>query len=215
MGKMDSRFLDILKDNMIATTDPGVTDDSDSGYAVGSLWANTSTSKVFRCKNSGVGVAVWTLIQSANLLRYSDGISDDTLQSLTIAKLTGSQVVTGSGEILEYDSILTDQQSEFNISTFRWTATRAGIYKVDANVVIGWVDGTSHSIHLRKNGAGDFIGGKTLGISTRYSPGLVYTGALSLASSDYLEMYIDISGSSGGDTVDPSLGCYFIIKKIG
>mgnify|MGYP000046336425 CR=1 FL=1 len=42
-----------------ATTNPIVTNDSSQGYAPGSLWLNTSTSRVFVCVSSNAGAAVW------------------------------------------------------------------------------------------------------------------------------------------------------------
>ena len=43
----------------ITTTNPTVNDDSSQGYSVWSLWANTTTSEVYRCINVTVGAAVW------------------------------------------------------------------------------------------------------------------------------------------------------------
>ena len=43
----------------ITTTDPTVNDDSSQGYSVWSLWANTTTSEVYRCIDVTVGAAVW------------------------------------------------------------------------------------------------------------------------------------------------------------
>ena len=46
--------------NYTATTDPGVTDDSDDGYEVGSRWVNITLDKEFVCLDATVGAAVWT-----------------------------------------------------------------------------------------------------------------------------------------------------------
>ena len=43
----------------ITTTDPTVNDDSSQGYSVWSLWANTTTSEVYRCIDVTVGAAKW------------------------------------------------------------------------------------------------------------------------------------------------------------
>jgi hypothetical protein len=43
----------------ITTTDPLVTSDSASGYAIGSRWINTATSNEFVCTDATVGAAVW------------------------------------------------------------------------------------------------------------------------------------------------------------
>lgn len=47
------------KDNLAATADPAVTDDSNAGYAVGSQWINVTTDKAWICVDASVGAAVW------------------------------------------------------------------------------------------------------------------------------------------------------------
>ena len=48
-------------DNLDATTDPTVNDDSDDGYSRGSFWINNTSSpkEAFRCLDATVGAAVW------------------------------------------------------------------------------------------------------------------------------------------------------------
>lgn len=53
-------FDNALLNNLSATTAPTVTDDNTKGYAVGSVWINTSTNMPYTCTNSGTGVAVWS-----------------------------------------------------------------------------------------------------------------------------------------------------------
>lgn len=48
-----------LKQNLIATTDPTVNDDSSLGYAVGSKWINTTLNRVWFASNVSIGAAVW------------------------------------------------------------------------------------------------------------------------------------------------------------
>lgn len=48
-----------IKNNLSATTDPSATDDSGSGYAVGSVWINTTTDEAYRCVDASAGAAVW------------------------------------------------------------------------------------------------------------------------------------------------------------
>jgi len=45
--------------NLNASVDPGTSDDSVAGYAVGSVWVNTTADKVFRCVDSTTSAAVW------------------------------------------------------------------------------------------------------------------------------------------------------------
>lgn len=48
-----------LKQNLSAIVDPVVTDDSGSGYGIGSRWMNTVGDKSFVCLDASVGTAVW------------------------------------------------------------------------------------------------------------------------------------------------------------
>jgi hypothetical protein len=47
------------KNNFTATSNPAVGDDSADGYAVGSMWENTSTDRVYICTDNSSGAAVW------------------------------------------------------------------------------------------------------------------------------------------------------------
>jgi hypothetical protein len=47
------------KNNFAATSNPTLTDDSVAGYAVGSMWENTTTGRVFICVGNTGGAAVW------------------------------------------------------------------------------------------------------------------------------------------------------------
>jgi hypothetical protein len=48
-----------IETNLTAVVNPGVNDDSLLGYAVGSVWVNTVTNRVFICADATVGAAVW------------------------------------------------------------------------------------------------------------------------------------------------------------
>ena len=51
----------ITKTNLSATTDPGVSNDSTQGYAVGSRWQNVSGARGWICNSATAGAAVWLL----------------------------------------------------------------------------------------------------------------------------------------------------------
>ncbi len=55
---------ELSKNNLVAVTDPGITDDSGSGYSVNSIWLNTAGPTIYRCTDASVGAAVW--LQSAS-----------------------------------------------------------------------------------------------------------------------------------------------------
>jgi len=47
------------KSNVTATSNPTLTDDVVAGYAPGSVWLNTSTSRIFICVNNTSSAAIW------------------------------------------------------------------------------------------------------------------------------------------------------------
>lgn len=56
---VDATTTAVFQNNLNAAVDPIVTDDSASGYAVGSRWFNTTADSEFICLDASVGAAVW------------------------------------------------------------------------------------------------------------------------------------------------------------
>lgn len=52
----------VIKSNTAATAAPGATDDSAAGYAVGSVWIDTTNDKAYVCLDATATAAVWTEI---------------------------------------------------------------------------------------------------------------------------------------------------------
>ena len=52
----------VIKSNTAATAAPGATDDTNAGYAVGSVWIDTTNDKAYVCLDAAAGAAVWTEI---------------------------------------------------------------------------------------------------------------------------------------------------------
>lgn len=50
---------EFVKNNFTATAAPGVGDDSNDGYSVGSQWVNTTADDAYTCCDATVGAAVW------------------------------------------------------------------------------------------------------------------------------------------------------------
>lgn len=57
--------------NFSATANPTITNDTGSGYAVGSVWINTSTDECFVCTDATAGAAIWqkTVFVYANAIK--------------------------------------------------------------------------------------------------------------------------------------------------
>ncbi len=52
---------EFTRDNIAATTDPGVSNDLTQGYIPGSYWLNTTSSRLWCCLGNAAGAAAWFL----------------------------------------------------------------------------------------------------------------------------------------------------------
>lgn len=57
---IDSGATSELKYNLAATTNPGTSNDSTQGYAIGSRWVNVTLDKEFVCLDASAAAAVWS-----------------------------------------------------------------------------------------------------------------------------------------------------------
>ncbi len=71
--------------NLSATTNPGVTDDSASGYSVGSIWVNTSASTAYICSDPTIGAAVWNLMGEGGISPTELALLDGALAGTVVA----------------------------------------------------------------------------------------------------------------------------------
>jgi len=91
-----------LKVNLVATTNPGVSDDDASGYAIGSTWINTTTKEEFSCMDASTGAADWksTTSQGSGSVAYAEkfgaivqNTTADTWQAKTLTGATANTIV--------------------------------------------------------------------------------------------------------------------------
>ena len=78
----------VAKYNPDATTAPGVTNDVDEGYSVGSIWINISTDQAYVCVDTTDGAAVWLEFGITTLLNKLDA---------TVAPAVGNDNTEGYG----------------------------------------------------------------------------------------------------------------------
>lgn len=62
--------------NFAATTAPGVTNDIDEGYTVGSLWIDTTADNAYICQDNTDGAAVWAQIDGSGGASQLSDLSD-------------------------------------------------------------------------------------------------------------------------------------------
>lgn len=112
------------KANYIATTNPGVGDDSADGYAVGSLWLNTTLGTLHMCTNASTGAAVWAEL---NPVPYG---------FFALQNSSTGMIVPGYTTLASFrtpDWIVGDA-SDFNSSTGIYTVPEAGYYYIFVSV---------------------------------------------------------------------------------
>lgn len=63
LRKTGSGTYDAVKYNFSATTSPTATDDTGDGYAVGSLWIDTTNDRVYICLDATASAAVWKVLE--------------------------------------------------------------------------------------------------------------------------------------------------------
>lgn len=95
--KGDLNFVLALKNNLSATTDPGVSNDSTQGYEVGSAWVNVTGSRTWICSSVAAGAAVW--LESAQVAgQVVAPAASSATGNGTAANLTGGTGGTTSGD---------------------------------------------------------------------------------------------------------------------
>ena len=108
-----------LQTNLSAEVAPDVTDDSDAGYSIGSVWLDTVADKIYQATDVTPGAALWKDLTSSVLIHAADatihvnatsvqqaiseatGPFDLAAQDLTNVGAVNSRVVEADGVILD------------------------------------------------------------------------------------------------------------------
>ena len=89
--------------NFAATSNPGVTDDIDGGYTVGSVWVNVTTDAAWICADNTDGAAVWQSLTAA-AAGWDGDIAD-------VSFTTGSDI---GADIASTDRLIVGDASDSN-----------------------------------------------------------------------------------------------------
>ena len=89
--------------NFAATSNPGVTDDIDGGYTVGSVWVNVTTDAAWMCADNTDGAAVWQSLTAA-AAGWDGDIAD-------VSFTTGSDI---GADIASTDRLIVGDASDSN-----------------------------------------------------------------------------------------------------
>ena len=145
--------------------------------------------------------ATGTVMVSGNMPAFSAYVnSSQSLSANTATKLG-------------FNATTFDTASAYNTSLYRFNATVAGYYQVNAcvRVLLGTQSNQTIEtfLNLYKNASAQQRGADNVGTQI-YSPGwfgMVFNSIIYLAANDYIEMYAFVGGGSGGPytvTVDSS-----------
>jgi len=136
-GRVDSLETRELTNKVDATVAPTATDDSDSGYEVGSLWIDTVADEAYRCADSTVDAAVWvntTLTTdelSALIISYDNSDSEHTATNIkaaidesAILKQTVNTTTTYTDEVTDTDNDGNNDEYKLYISNGEFVIER-------------------------------------------------------------------------------------------
>lgn len=98
-GQIQTTAEYALKNNLSATTNPSVNDDSTQGYEPGSVWINNTTQIAYICVSSSVANAIWQ--QQSNFQSQNFGLYAQTADSTPVVNtlVPGSLIGSGVGTL--------------------------------------------------------------------------------------------------------------------
>lgn len=115
-----------VKSNLAASAAPGTSDDNTAGYAIGSVWIDTTNDNVYTCVDASTGAAVWkphggsggggnpasSIVEATADTTTTSG-TDGVADSMTVTPAAGTYAVWFSGSI-EHSS----NNSTINLSIY-------------------------------------------------------------------------------------------------
>jgi hypothetical protein len=186
--KTGSETYTAIKTNRAASAAPAVTDDSDDGYAVGSIWIDTTGGAAYICVDESVGAADWNQIDGAGgagdvsgpgsstdtAIAVWSGVGGDTLAD-TGVKIDGSNIMTTPGVIRGPDGTITAPAFSFTGNT------QIGMFRAGSE------------LHLTPNGGTTSI---KIATTTLYSNGIALGAPGAPWTNEFLSGYLNFGEMS-------------------
>lgn len=180
----------VIKSNTAATAVPGATDDSAAGYAVGSVWVDTTNDKAYVCLDAAAAAAVWTEVTQAGSAGSDISARVYNSAAITISNATDT-ALTFNSERFDTDTIHSTVSN-----TGHLTATTAGVYVISATIEFAANATGQRTAWLRLNGA-TLIASLTFTAGAADGHAIAITTIYKLAATDYVE--IGVYQDSGGN----------------
>ena len=106
MLKTGEGTYEAIKSNMEASAAPATSDDSDSGYAIGSRWLDTTSGEEYVCLDATAEAAVWVETTAS----YTDAEAVAAIAAADVyLKRDGSKILTSDWDIGDTRKILADE----------------------------------------------------------------------------------------------------------
>lgn len=173
----DTNFNIAWVNNLGATSNPGVNDDANDGYSVGSQWINTATQTAYLCYDATPGAAVWgTDAQESGLAQQAAPVAKTVSGLMTAANLlvglitvaqgagaaSAQQLPTAANLDLAQPDAVENSCFDFSvINTSTVDAEDASITTNDGWTLVGSMDLPAYSAAGSLNSSGRFRARKT------------------------------------------------------
>ena len=144
-----------LRNNLSAAAAPAVTDDAASGYAVGSVWIDTTNDVAYTCVDATTGAAIWNFQISAGTQVIAGGKDFSGIIRQTNANATFLSKAMGYVEtILTHAQILTLNSVPVSLvaaqgantviipASIQWYANFTVAYAANTNLMLNTVGAT-------------------------------------------------------------------------
>lgn len=177
-----------IQSKLDAAVAPTTTDDSASGYAVGSIWIDVTADKGYLCLDATATAAVWTEITQAGGGGGGGGIAyrfRATRGTQSIPNATWTKV--------EFNSEDYDPYGDYDhVTNYRYTAPVDGRYVIAALATISLSTASARTIlAIYVNGARISRGNQIIAEGSGSEDyGVVAADVLDLAANDYIEIFI-------------------------
>ena len=149
---------------------------------------------------------------------YSSGIFSLKNQSAVYVTLSADQTIaSGTTTKLAFDNVGYDNQSEFNTTNHRFTATKDGIYLVCLSILtanVAWSAGNYVVLYVYKNGSEFVKAAEKVDASVTRDINLILVAPVKLVGSDYFDFYVRHDRGSDTDISSNSKYTYVRIVKI-
>jgi len=198
-----------VRNNLDATTDPTINDDSTLNYDENSVWLNVSTDKVFYCADPTAGAAVWLSLSET---------PSGPVSSAMLTKSTKQTGINGSAT-LTWDGTGFDVNGIADLPNDAIKADADGIWIVTCNVRLENVGGNDFSRLIpRVNGANPTdVGGLVswnLSIKNFSTAGALGSGIFRLATDDLFTVEVS-SDDTNYDVFDSGNGSHLSAAYLG